>query len=262
MASTLGLVSAGCALGAVAVVGSWTARRHDAAGRPRSFPVWSVTGLVLLALAASVPDVQRRVEEHRLARVARFLVGHPVTVHCQTTTGALADAGAELGFVRFGGDGRPEPSATIKRDPCKALNRYLENGQARPTLDEVVAVHVLTHEAMHLRGETDEAVAECQAVQRDATSASLLGATPEQARALARRYWQVVYPSMPDEYRSGECRPGGRLDEGLASAPWVAGQARASLRRADGGGPTGRTGSAAVSMALSEANTDSSDRAG
>jgi len=71
-----------------------------------------------------------------------------------------------------------------------------------------------------VRGQTSEALAECEAVQRDETTAELLGATTTQARALAVRYWQGVYPQMPEDYSSGDCRPGGSLDEQLTSAPW------------------------------------------
>jgi hypothetical protein len=223
MVSTLGLVSAGCAVGAAVVAARWGLRRQDALGRPRGFPVWSVSALVVLALGAAVPGVQRRVEEHRLARVARELVGHDVTVHCQTTTGAMVDAGDELGFVPYDANGVPEPTTTLKRDPCRALNAYVKAGRAHPSLEQVIAVHVLTHEAMHLRGETNEAVAECEALQRDSTTAALLGASAAQATALARRYWASVYPDLPDDYRTGDCVPGGRLDEHLAGAPWGTG---------------------------------------
>ncbi|MGB8651524.1 MAG: hypothetical protein WCD35_12785, partial [Mycobacteriales bacterium] len=90
-----------------------------------------------------------------------------------------------------------------------------------PTMDEAVAVHVLTHESMHMRGQTNEALAECEAVQRDEITAHELGASVEQARRLARVYWLLVYPRMPEDYFSRDCRPGGPLDEGLASAPWA-----------------------------------------
>ena len=57
-------------------------------------------------------------------------------------------------------------------------------------------------------------------MQRDARTAQLLGADPEQALRLARLYWTTVYPRMADDYRSADCRPGGSLDEGLPAAPW------------------------------------------
>jgi hypothetical protein len=86
----------------------------------------------------------------------------------------------------------------------------------------VVAVHVLTHEAMHLSGRLGEAAAECAAVQRDAHTARLLGARPGDAAELAAAYWRNIYPLMPEGYRSGDCHPGGPLDERLADAPWLA----------------------------------------
>ena len=220
MISVLGAVSVAAAGGAAAVAGRWAVRRRDALGRPVGFPVWSVSLLVLLALGAAVPGAKRRMEERRLSRVASELVGHAVAVHCQSTAGALVDAHGELGYVRWGPDGVPEARTEIKRDPCHALQRYLSGHRA---LDEtsVVAVHVLTHEAMHMRGETGEAKAECEAVQRDRTTAELLGATRDQALALAQAYWRTVYPRMPDDYRSSDCAPGGRWDEQLETAPWA-----------------------------------------
>jgi hypothetical protein len=219
--SLLGVLSAALALLAGAVALRWASRRRDALGRPRPFPVWSVSALVLLALLAAVPVVRNRQQESQLSRVASVLAGAPVTVVCQTSAGALVDAGAELGWVAFDAAGAPEPRTLIKRDPCAALRAYAEGDKADPGPEEVVAVHVLAHEAMHMRGETSESVAECQALQRSALAARLLGATRAQAAALSHRYWAEVYPRMPADYASAQCRPGGDLDEGLATAPWA-----------------------------------------
>lgn len=208
-------------LGALAVSTRWWARRRDALGRPRPFPVWAVAALTALAVASMVPVIKNRQQEAQLSRVATALVGSPVSVTCQTAGEAFLDVGAELGYVPFGPDGVPEPRTTIKREPCADLRDYVGGDKRAPTRDQVIAVHVLTHEAMHMAGERAEAATECQAMQRDVTTAQLLGATPDQARALARRYWNEVYPRMPSAYRSGECRPGGALDEGLPTAPWL-----------------------------------------
>ena len=207
-------------LGAGLVGGSWAVRRVDGLGRPRAFPVWSVTVLLLVALGAAIPGARRRAQERRLGSVASRLVGHHVSVHCQSNAGALVDAGAELGFVKYDADGVPEARTTLKREPCSDLRHYVAGNKRRPTLGEIVAVHVLTHESMHMRGETNEATAECEAMQRDAQTARMLGASQRQAWGLARYYWQVVYPDMPDDYRTSDCAPGGRLDEGLPAAPW------------------------------------------
>jgi hypothetical protein len=217
--SVLGAVSVSSAVSAFGVMAHWAAHRRDSLGREKDLPVWKVSALVLVAVVAAVPGAQRKVEERRLAKAATQLVGHRVWVHCQDGAEAFVDAGSELGWVAFDADGVPQPRTLIKRDQCRFLKAY-DKHPSDPSWDEMVAVHVLTHESMHMRGETSEAVAECEAVQRDEITAEAFGATPDQARALAQRYWRQVYPRMPDEYVTSDCRPGGPLDEGLATAPW------------------------------------------
>ena len=214
-------VAIGAAAGALLVAGGWLLRRTDALGRPRGFPVWSVALLGLLAVAATVPVVRAARLEDRLSAAASTLVGSPVRVDCQSRGQEMTDLGHELGWVAYDEVGRPQPRALIKRRPCSALREYLGSDKDSPSHDQVVAVHVLGHEARHMAGQTVEAEAECAAVQRDALTARLLGATPEQARALARTYWLEVYPDMPDAYRTAECAPGMRLDEHLPDAPWA-----------------------------------------
>jgi hypothetical protein len=147
-------------------------------------------------------------------------------VHCQRGFESDFNYESEFskhpGFVPWNDDGKPT-DMYLRYDACTDLQSYLKD-PSKPTLAEVVAVHVLTHESMHLRGEEVEAVAECEAVQRDYTTATLLGATPDEADALARRYWTEAYPNLDDdnhEYISSDCRRGGKLDEKLAHAPWA-----------------------------------------
>ena len=207
-------------MGAIALTVRWTLNRQDGVGRPRPFPMWSVFALASICLLAFIPGVLTHRAEAKLARAASTLVGHPVKVHCQTTGSALVDVGSELGYVKFDAAGIPEHKTTIKRDPCKALRHYLGSNKNNPTRDEVIAVHILTHEAMHMRGETNEATTECEAVQRDRITATLLGASATAASHLARTYWLTVYPDMPEGYFSSSCAQGGSLDEHLPTAPW------------------------------------------
>ena len=130
------------------------------------------------------------------------------------------DDGADLGYVAFGSDGVPETKTTIKREQCRALASFTRSGGIRPSRDEMIAVHVLTHESMHMSGIGSEVASECRAMQRDARMARLLGAGRSDARYLASWYWRTVYPHMTPAYRSDDCGPGQALDEGLPDPPW------------------------------------------
>lgn len=207
-------------LAAAAVSARWALNRNDALGRRRSFPWVSVIGLLAVGAAGVAPWLLRVGLERRLSAAASEVVGSPVTVRCQSFGQAFVDAGVELGYVRFDEDGRAEPVALIKRDQCRDLADYVASGGVRPSREAVVAVHTLTHEAVHLMGIRDEAKTECLAVQLDAEMARRLGASAESASRLAAFYWEELYPRMPSHYRSVECAAGFDLDAGLSGAPW------------------------------------------
>ncbi|MDM7832530.1 hypothetical protein [Cellulomonas edaphi] len=200
----------------------WVLRRVDALGRVRAFPKIRVGLCLALALSCAVPLWTQARLEGRLERAASAMVGAQVQVHCQTFGEAFVDLGQELGYVAWGPGGVPERATVIKRGPCADLRSWLASSKDAPSRDQVVAVHVLTHEAMHMAGLMVEAEAECAAVQRDAAMAVALGASAAQGRALAQEYWSTVYPAMPADYRGG-CGPGGTYDERLATAPWQTG---------------------------------------
>jgi hypothetical protein len=198
----------------------WSLTRFDALGRRRGFPLISVMLCLIAGGGAAVPVGLQVRTERRLNAAASAVAGIKVTVHCQTVSEATFDLGPELGYVKFGADGVPERHTIIKWKPCRDLVSWMGSDRKRPSRDQVIAVHVLTHEAMHMAGATDEAITECRAMQRDAAMARQLGADPASAKALAVRYWQRVYPDMPDAYRSSDCRRGGELDERLPDPPW------------------------------------------
>jgi hypothetical protein len=197
----------------------WVLTRVDSLGRIAPFPKISVGLCVAVAIGCAVPLVLHARLERTLEHAASQVAGEPVGVHCQTAGETWTEIGAELGYVRWGPDGVPERKTLIKYDPCADLRSWLSSDKRSPREDQVVAVHVLTHETMHMIGITDEAHAECAAMQRDALMAQALGATPAQAQALAHRYWLEVYPRMPDGYVGG-CGPGSQWDEHLTLAPW------------------------------------------
>jgi hypothetical protein len=211
------------ALGATALTVTlrWGVTRVDAVGRVRSFPMLSVAVPATAAMLCTVPLLRHARLEARLEDVAGRLAGREVDVRCETVDQAWLQAHPERGYVEFGPDGVPLAETVITYDTCRALAAWVGSDHASATDEQVVAVHVLTHEAMHMSGLTDEARTECAALQRDRLTATLLGADDAAARDLVGRYLAQVYPSMPDEYRSAECRPGGALDEQLETSPWT-----------------------------------------
>jgi len=103
-------------------------------------------------------------------------------------------------------------AAHLRRGTCNTLASWLVSDKTDPTLEQVNALHVLVHEAIHVTGEFNEGTTECIAMQRDAEAAELLGAAPSDARALADAYYQQTFPRMSSEYRSPACVPDGALD--------------------------------------------------
>jgi hypothetical protein len=177
-------------------------RRHSIA-----IPLLLVPGLVL-----GFFEYEDRLAVQKMSAVASILSGRAVHVNCQRAAGQLVDASADLGDVMVGSDGQVADFTTIKYEACKNLRAWLGSNKTDPTLDQVIAVHVLAHESEHLAGVLPEAQAECISVQRTAETARLLGATPAQADALAATYWEEVYPDMSADYRSDECKDGGAMD--------------------------------------------------
>jgi hypothetical protein len=185
-----------------------------------SFPVWlTVVGLALTGLGAV--EARWTWREHTYTQAVRDLTGRDdITVRCQRTLGYLVDVSGHMGYVPYPPDGSPPTVAYLRNDTCQALGSFVAGTGAKANPDQVRAIHVLTHEAMHLLDERDEAVAECAAMQRDAVTARALGADDRTGRLIARAYYRSWYGTVTSEYRSPECRPGGLLDEGLPEPPW------------------------------------------
>ena len=170
-----------------------------------------VVALLIAAIAfVGFRLTSKRAEERRLASIAGEIAHHDVSIHCQGRVGELVDVDGEYGSVRFGADGRPEGSARLDRPICTALER-LRRGK-RVTLDTgSVAVEALAHEAYHLAGVQDEAATQCYALQAMRFVAQRLGAPAEVGDAYVRAA-VARYPTLPEAYRSVECREGGALD--------------------------------------------------
>ncbi len=91
------------------------------------------------------------------------------------------------------------PCLVSLRDRCRA-----------GSTEAAIGLATLAHEAQHVDGVQDEAVADCRALQRVDDVARALGIPADQAAQIGSfvRHLRIT----PDEYRSDECRPGGDLD--------------------------------------------------
>jgi hypothetical protein len=202
--------------GALVLSALWLAARMTSGHRHSlAIPLLVAPGLVLASL-----EFRDWREVERMAATASALAGRDVSVSCQRLGATLIDVGSELGYVEFDAQGRPDDIAHLEYEACENLRDWLRSPKTDPTRDQVIAVHVLAHEAWHLRGEANEAITECSSLQRTAAVAQSLGATPDRAQRLAEAYWEGVYPFMPAQYRSAGCQDGGALDLDADSDLW------------------------------------------
>ena len=112
---------------------------------------------------------------------------------------------------------------------------YLDR-PSRASASELPSLNIFTHESMHIRGERDEAVPECQAVQRNGRAAVLLGVPFAVASRSANSHFDEIYLKRASSgpfsaaYFSTECAPGRALDEHLSEPVWLADQGAGSQR--------------------------------
>ncbi len=169
-----------------------------------------VAGLIsILAFTAGYFEVAH----HQRQQLATEAIGvltdvKGASADCERFSEELFNVSQYQGYVYYDGSN----VAYLRREVCHNLWDYAHGGQAHPTEGQIIAVHIVAHETMHINGIRSEAVAECRAVQLNYLVAEYLGATPEQARALQRRYFADIYPHQQDGYVSGECAEGGELD--------------------------------------------------
>ena len=197
------------AIAAWALFASYRAivRRDDPDGRGFRAAV-----AALLAIAA-LTSWSFEVAHHQRQQLATEALGvlsnvKGVRADCERYTEELFNLSQFQGYVYYDGSN----VAHLRRNVCQDLWDYAHGGQANPTEGQILAVHIVAHETQHINGVRVEAVAECTAVQLNYLVAEKLGATPEEARELQRRYYVEYYPRQRDPYVSSDCREGGAFD--------------------------------------------------
>jgi hypothetical protein len=160
--------------------------------------------------------------EPRLGRVVERLTGEPSEVRCWANADwrALTEVWPHVELEAYSrGDERVHLANSVCT-PLVELYRGRLPGDTAGRLGLAWAVNVLAHESEHRAGVANEATAQCYAMQKVARVATWLGASRRLARSLAGLMWSDVYETMPDAYRSAQCRDGGRLDLRPASSAW------------------------------------------
>jgi len=180
------------------------------------------TVLVLAALFAW-PTLHRWYFEQFLSVKASELAdNHRARVHCNTVLDTMLDP-----EMLAAGHASPQTGKIGIQHPwCSRLMSYLRH-PARASEDELWSLGMFTHESMHVRGELNEAVTECQAVQRNYRAAKLLGVPDATAKKNALDYYNLLYKrrgtigGMQSAYYSDQCAPGRAMDEHLSDSTWA-----------------------------------------
>lgn len=177
--------------------------------------------LLIASALAYTPWKTMRLERF-LTEKARVLSGsNKATVHCNTLLDtALSSMSLSAGYAD------PETGKIAFQQPwCSVLMKHLKHPE-KMDMKGIFSVQMFAHEAMHVRGERNEAVTECQAIQRHYRAALLLGIEPEVARESGLLYFETKYQDrqrgghMQTVYYSAECAPGKALDENLEDSTW------------------------------------------
>lgn len=177
---------------------------------------------LLIAGAFAYLPLRTLVFERFLTTQARVLSGNPAArVHCNTFFDTMLDPNAMAA-----GHATPDTGRIVFQKPwCGVLMKHLRN-PGRADAKGIFAVQMFVHEAMHIRGELNEAITECQAIQRHYRGAKMLGIPDAVAKAGGVTFYTTHYMErrqvggMQAPYYSDACAPGGALDEHLVDSTW------------------------------------------
>lgn len=143
-------------------------------------------------------------------------------VHCNTLFDTLFDPNSLAA-----GHANPWTGQIVLQKPwCGTLMDYLRQPE-KMDRQGIASLNLFIHETMHIRGELNEAVTECQAIQRHYRAAKLLGIKSDSvAKQSGMLYYQSQYQDrgriggMQSAYYTDQCAPGKTLDENLSDSTW------------------------------------------
>ncbi len=186
-------------------------------GKFDSFSIGYILILAALAGASAYPPYKTWRLETMLSEKASIIAERPnVKVRCNSMFESLFSGSVAVRSVA-GTAYIDTGEIFFESGWCKKFMAYLDNPRD-PDYEILFAMHVFTHEVMHIRGERNEQKTDCQAIQRNHLVGDLLGIDREVSMKNAKNYYSNFYPRHPYFHRS--CKPGGKLDEKLPDSIW------------------------------------------
>jgi hypothetical protein len=190
--------------------------------RPASKPF--LAAMLALALVFAWPPFQNwHFQRFLSAKATEIADAHPAKVHCNTIVDTMFDQ-----HMLASAHADPKTGEIDIQYPwCKTLRAFLAHPD-RASEEEIDSLNLLTHESMHVRGEYNEALTECEAVQRNYRAAKILGVPARIAKKDALAYYYGDYMrreqigGLAGSYYSDQCAPGRGMDEYLSDSTWAA----------------------------------------
>ncbi len=175
--------------------------------------LYLATLLLLLISSIWLPVKYWRLETFLSEKSSLLADSRNVKLHCNSVVDSIFDNSLNVvGHANY-----KTGEIVFQHSWCKNIMEYLDHPE-QVTKNELISLHVFTHETMHIRGEMNEKNTECQAIQRNYRVAKLLGIPDSIAKKNALKYYNDYYPSHP--YFSPECKKNGELDEKIDNSIW------------------------------------------
>ena len=157
----------------------------------------------------SLSTATRAEAQERFSEEASRIAEKPVRIRCDESGEYVGAVQHADGVAEVGGD-----LAYLTPERCLDLYRLAFDGEVTGS-QTARGIAVLAHEAWHLRGEPNEGITECYALQSGVALGRRLGLSEDEARRLMAQ--QLAENSgrgvATAEYRvPPECRDGGSLD--------------------------------------------------
>lgn len=177
------------------------------------------------------PQLRARETERQVRPLVQALAQRDAGARCPRYLTAVLTS---VGSVSFDETGRIADHTELTGPVCDGL-RHLYSAKGRAELScltttgvctpetqrAIVALSVVVHESMHLRGQFDEALTECESLGESGTVSRVLGIPLEQARMISYLHYKALNPNTPPEYRitAGTCANAAALDAAPPGAP-------------------------------------------